>query len=218
MWTWSLNWGDITSQIVIGTCPMTSADLKRIQSETGVSAVLSLQHDDCLAYWGIDYGAMCRSGTEFGLEMERIPIRDLNVPDMRRQLPAAISMLAHLVTSDRRTYVHCTAGLGRAPLTVLGYLILVENISPADAIRLILAGRPGAVPAWEAFYGACEDLVAINRHVIERRAYGLYKLGIHQDAVADWRHAQTEVLRAVLTDGPILKHYSVRETVLNLDY
>ena len=104
---------------------MTSDDLKIIHTEAGVSAVLSLQHDDCLAYWGVDYQAMCQTGTEIGLKMARCPIRDFDVGDMRRQLPAAISMLTNLATSGHRIYVHCTAGLGRAPLTVLGYLILI---------------------------------------------------------------------------------------------
>ena len=52
MWTWSLNWGQITDHIVIGTCPMTPDDLRRIHSEAGVSGVLSLQNDDCLACYG----------------------------------------------------------------------------------------------------------------------------------------------------------------------
>ena len=58
MWTWSLNWGEVTPHIVIGACPMTPDDLKLIHAGAGVSAVLSLQHDDCLAYWGIDYTQM----------------------------------------------------------------------------------------------------------------------------------------------------------------
>ena len=209
MWTWSLNWGNITSYIVIGTCPMTSDDLKIIHTEAGVSAVLSLQHDDCLVYWGVDYQVMYQIGTEIGLKMARCPIRDFDVDDMRLQLPAAISMLTHLITSGHRTYVHCTAGLGRAPLTVLGYLILVENFSPDDAIRLILSGRPGSVPAWEAFHGACEDLVALNRNAIEQRAYKLYELRIHDNVLADWNQAQAEVLHSVLTAGSILQRSSV---------
>lgn len=198
MWTWSLNWGDITPHIVIGTCPITPEDLKRLRTEAKVSAVFCLQHNDCLNYWGIDYRAMHRSARELGLTMARSPIRDFDVPDMRRHLPDAISTLADLLAAGHRTYVHCTAGLGRAPLTVLGYLILMEGFAPDDAIRLILKGRPDAVPAWEAFHGACEDLVARYRNAIEQRAYELYELGIHSDALADWDRAQAEVLRSVL--------------------
>ena len=198
MWTWSLNWGQITANIVIGTCPMVANDLRRIQSEARASGVLSLQHDDCLSYWGINYAEMYRSGTELGLMMERCPIRDFNVPDIRRRLPAAISILAKMIRRGHRVYIHCTAGLGRAPVVVLGYLTLVEGYSPDDAIRFILEGRPGSVPAWEAYYGCREDLVARHRKAIERRAYHLYELGIHDNGYNDWFQAQAEILRSIL--------------------
>ena len=199
MWTWSLNWGRITDNLVIGTCPMTPYDLNRIQSEARASGVLSLQHDDCLSFWSINYAMMYRAGTEFGLVMSRCPIRDFDVPDMRKNLPAAISMLANMLAPGYRVYVHCTAGMGRAPLVVLGYLTLVEGYPPADAIRLILDGRPEAVPAWEAYYGCRDDLVERHRKAIERQAYYLFKLGVHGNAHADWHQAQAEILHSVLT-------------------
>ena len=96
MWTWSLNWGEITPHIVVGSCPMTPDDLREISTETGVSAVLSLQHDECLEYWDIDYAEMLRAGSELGLVLVRCPIRDFDVPDMRRRLPDAVRALDHL--------------------------------------------------------------------------------------------------------------------------
>jgi hypothetical protein len=134
MWTWSLNWNEITPHIVIGTCPMRPDDLVRIRKEAEVSALLSLQHDDCLAYWGIDYSQMQGKAAEIGLALRRWPIRDFDINDMRRQLPSAVSTLAALQATGHRTYVHCTAGLGRSALVVLGYLTL-------DPIQC-LPGRP----------------------------------------------------------------------------
>jgi hypothetical protein len=198
MWTWTLNWGEITPHIVVGTCPMKPDDLQRIQSDLQVTAVLSLQHDDCLAYWGIDYPAMCLVAEQFGLEMRRCPIRDFDVPDMRRKLPQAVSSLAQLLDSGHRTYVHCTAGLGRAPLVVLAYLILVENNPAETAIERIRNGRPGAVPAWEAFTGACRDMENRCRHEIKQRAYDLFQAGVYGDALADWNRAKSEVLKTAL--------------------
>jgi hypothetical protein len=197
MWTWSLNWGQITDNIVIGTCPMAPDDLKRIRSKAGASGVLSLQHDDCLAYWDINYTIMHAIGTELGLMMERCPILDFNVPDMCRRLPTAILMLANLLAHGHRAYVHCTAGMGRAPTVVLGYLTLVKGYSPDGAIRLILKGRPESLPAWEAYYGCRDDLVARHRKTIERRAYELYERGIHDNALADWLQAQAEFLHSI---------------------
>jgi hypothetical protein len=200
MWTWSLNWGQVTDHIVIGTCPMTPEDLRRIQSEIGASGLLSLQHDDCLAYWGIDYAEMCHTAVELDLMMARCQIRDFNVADMRRHLPAAIGKLANLRAQGHKTYVHCTAGLERAPTTVLGYIILVEGFSPEDAIRLILNGRPDAVPAWEAYSGCVEDLVAVHKKAIENRADELHQIGAHDNPQADWDRAKGEILRSVLTN------------------
>lgn len=197
-WTWSLNWGEITPTIVIGTCPMAPSDLRRIREGTGATAVLSLQHDDCLVYWSIDYDAMCRAGAELELRMARCPIQDFNIADMRRQLPAAVAALARLQEQGDRTYVHCTAGLGRAPLTVLAYLTLVQRLDPEEAIQLILQGRPGAVPAWEAYHGCLEDLADRHRSAIKRRAYELYKRGANDTAAADWDQAQSEVIRSAL--------------------
>lgn len=79
MWTWSLNSGAITAYLVVGSCPMTPVDLGRIQAERGVGGILSLQHNDCLAYWGIDDVVIHRKGAALGLTMSRCPIRDFDI-------------------------------------------------------------------------------------------------------------------------------------------
>lgn len=195
MWTWSLNWNEITKHIVIGACPMHPDDLIRIQKEANVSALLSLQHDECLTHWGIDYFQMQNKAVEIGLTLARSPIRDFDITDMRQRLPSAVSRLAALQANGHRTYVHCTAGLGRSPLVVLGYLTLVDGRDPEEAISMILAGRSDAVPAWEAYHGCRYDLVEHNREKIERRAHELYEQGANDSMQADWQQAEREVLR-----------------------
>jgi protein-tyrosine phosphatase len=195
MWTWSLNWNEVTPHIVVGSCPMRPDDLNRIQKEAEASALLSLQHDDCLAHWGIRYAQMRSRASEIGLALTRVPIRDFDIGDMRKQLPSALSALAELQAEGHRTYVHCTAGLGRSPLVILGYLTLIELRDPEEAIALILARRSDAVPAWEAYHGCRYDLVEHNRNAIERRAYALYEQRINDNADADWQQAEREVLR-----------------------
>lgn len=209
MWTWSLNWGQITPVMVIGSCPMTTNDIARIHMETGVTGLLSLQHDDCLRYWDIDYSQIYHAATQRGLAMERCPIKDFNVPDMRRQLPAAIRLLADMIARDHRVYVHCTAGLGRSAVVVLSYLVFVEGYSAQDAIDCILQGRPGSVPAWEAYHGCREDLSRQHRPAIERRAYELYQRGAHDNAYGDWLQAESEILRAVLTEPPPQERHKI---------
>ena len=186
---------------------MDPADIGRIHAEARVTALFSLQHDECLTYWGIDYRAMCRVAERWGLVMRRRPIRDFDVADMQRNLPSAVSSLARLCSAGHRTYVHCTAGLGRAPLAVLGYLIWIEKRPAADAVELLREGRPGAVPAWEAFHGADRDMEIRFRGDIEHRAFELFQAGVHNDAPADWNHAKSEVIKVALAgwagDTPI---------------
>jgi len=179
---------------------MTPDDLARIKAATGISAVLSLQHDECLAYWKIDYCQMDEHGANLGLDMVRSPMRDFNIVDQKQNLPYAVAALAKLQMEGHRTYVHCTAGLGRAPLTTLGYLSWVDGKSAEEAIRLIHSGRPNAVPAWEAFHGCREDLIRKYRERIEQRAYELHELraGSHGDSDTDWFDAEREILRSAL--------------------
>jgi protein-tyrosine phosphatase len=58
----------------------------------------------------------------------------------------------------RRVYVHCTAGLGRSPLVLVGYFTLVKEMPEAHAFALVKARRPGAVPSPEALASCRADL------------------------------------------------------------
>ena len=199
MWQWSLSWGEITPTLVIGSCPMTPSDLQRIRREVEVSALLSLQSDACLAWAHVDYQEMKLVGAALGLVMMRSPMRDFDVGEQRRRLPAAVRALFTLQAAGHRVYLHCTAGLGRAPLTTLAYLTWIAGWSPERAIQRIIEGRPGAVPSWDAYHDSWADLVVAHRDAIARRAYELHREGLHSNALQDWCSAEREILRAVLT-------------------
>ena len=182
---------------------MTPDDIVRLRRQAGVSAMLSLQHDECLNYWDIDYPAMYQAAQDLSMVMIRCPIRDFDIPDMRQNLPHAVSMLAHLLSSHHRTYVHCTAGLGRSPLIVLGYLIWIEKYHKEEAIRTILHGRPNAVPAWEAFYGACDDLEDLYRDQIQVLAHRLCEYGVYCDPLTDWNQAKSDIFKKELLTASV---------------
>jgi hypothetical protein len=182
---------------------MVPADLERLAAEAGVSAVLCVQHDDCFGYWGIDYPQMRALGGKLGLQMARSPMRDFDLADQRSHLPAAVAALAGLQARGHRTYVHCTAGLGRSPLTVLGYLTWIEGQSLDQALGLIRRARPGAVPALEAYHGCRADLVERHRFLIERLAFERFRArgGHPGHAESDWLAAEGEALKQVLSPG-----------------
>lgn len=62
-------------------------------------------------------------------------------------LPEAVRMLYLLKHAlGKRVYVHCTAGINRATLTVVGYLTWVRGMPLADAEQLVKSRRPQAHP------------------------------------------------------------------------
>lgn len=199
MWIWRLNWSVVRHDLVVGSCPRNISDLDTLRAETRVSAILSLQHDECLEKQGIDYPLHVRHGRALGLMMERCPLRDFDPDDQRSSLPAAVYVLHDLLCHGYRVYVHCTAGLNRSPLVVLTYLTLVEDLSVEDAMKLLLRARPEVCPTWEAYHGCRRDLTARHEDRIRQRAFELGQRQPQQGALEHWLQAEREIWREVLT-------------------
>jgi atypical dual specificity phosphatase len=198
MWTWKLNWGRVRDDIVVGSCPMTPSDIDTIQGATGATAILSVQCDDCRGAFRIDLDAHVRHAARRGMLLSNAPMRDFDVENQRRHLVDAVVCLARLLSAGHRVYVHCTAGINRAPLTVLGYLTFVEGWPYHEALALIRAGRPQAEPYTEAWRGCRRDLVEQNRPAIEARARDLSERDPQKHAKEACSRAETAVIREVL--------------------
>ncbi len=121
-------------------------------------------------------------------------MRDFNLRDQQERLPEAVASLHRLISDGHRVYVHCTAGINRAPLTVLAYLTFVEGMTSADAMVLIRRGRPEASPHWEAYIGCRQDVLARKRRDIELRAWQLHQQTPGNLADTDWFQAEREIL------------------------
>lgn len=60
-------------------------------------------------------------------------------------------VLNKLINEDGRdVYVHCTAGMGRAPAVVLCYLCLHKDFEPDEADRYVKSWRKVSVPNMRA--------------------------------------------------------------------
>lgn len=197
MWTWSLNWGEVRDDLVIGSCPMTAEDLERIREGSGASALLSVQSAECHAHLRIDVDDLLRHAVRARLVLVNVPMRDLDPPDQRRRLPDAVRALHRLLAGGHRTYVHCTAGINRSPLTVLGYLTFVEGMAVDEAMRLIRAGRPAAEPYLEAYESCRQDLLQGCREGIALRAYELAEAAPGTSPEENWYQAEKDVLRGL---------------------
>lgn len=94
--------------------------------ESGATAIMSVQSDLCLEALKIDYAVLRDHGLTRGIMMTRVPIRDFDHGDQTLMLPEAVRTLALLTALNYKVYVHCTAGINRAALTVLGYMTFVQ--------------------------------------------------------------------------------------------
>ena len=204
MWAWTLNWGEIRRDLVIGSCPIRPSDIDRIHDDTGVSAVLSVQTEECRTALGIDYNELEEHASSRGLLLLNAPMRDFDAEDQRKRLPCAVQRFGELLTGGHRTYVHCTAGINRAPLVALAYLTFVEGMAVPDAVALINRGRPEASPYWDAYYGCRDDALALHRAAVALRAWNLSQANPGQTSDGNWFQAEQEILReAFRTNGDL---------------
>lgn len=203
MWTWTLNWGAVRDDLVVGSCPMEPADLDRIKTGTGATAMLSLQHPECHAHFKLDYPALVAHGRTIGLDLVNTPMRDFDPPDQRKHLAGAVLALNDLLAAGHRVYVHCTAGFNRGPLTVLSYLTFVETRPFEQALATLVAGRPEAVPTWEAYHGTRDDLLAGRAAEVQLRAFVISQERPQGSPEADWSQAEREIIREALIASPV---------------
>jgi hypothetical protein len=201
MWEWTLNWNRIRDDLLIGSCPMTAADMDLIRAETGATALLSLQTEYCRQPFGIDWEHLRAHGEQIQMALVNAPMLDFDPPDQRRNLPQAVRSLHDLLAAGHIVYVHDTAGCGRAPLAALGYMTFVEMRRAEEAMREILDKRPNASPSWEAYEGCRQDLLEMLRDYIMVRAYYLAQEEPEHSPDDHWLRAESEMIRDSFVAG-----------------
>lgn len=112
-------------------------DIEELQ-RLGVTTVLSLQSEEDLQNYGIQIDLLEQALEKAGIELRRVPIQDFDREALARGLPEAVAVLDELLSEPwTQVYLHCTAGINRAPTTAAGYLILSSGISATAACRKV---------------------------------------------------------------------------------
>lgn len=198
-WRWTLNWDSITETLIVGSCPRQPEDLDRIVDEAGASAVLSLQSDVCLEALNIDWDKIRKHAVSRGVLMARVPIRDFDHLDQAVMLSEAVRTLAVLLAFGGKVYVHCTAGINRASLTVLAYLTFVQGMHFSPALQLIKSKRQQANPYLDSWKAAKARMLEGRAAEVVELAKNLHqtsqKQGLQKDAFANWMEAESRVIQ-----------------------
>eukprot|EP00850_Spirogloea_muscicola_P004004 SM000017S02744 [mRNA] locus=s17:173:3853:+ [translate_table: standard] len=193
-WEWTLNWDYITPNIMVGSCPRSSADIDRLVDEGGVQAILNLQSDLCFEALEIPYQSIRSRAVERGVLLHRVPTRDFDRGDQAMMLPEAVRTINMLVSRGFKVYVHCTAGINRATLAVVGYLTFVQGMTVDEAVKVVRTARSVAHPyieCWQKVHdhildGRQEELTFISKEIYQGRCAG----GVHGNSKTDWGAAQ----------------------------
>eukprot|EP00232_Nephroselmis_pyriformis_P020690 CAMPEP_0182861258 /NCGR_PEP_ID=MMETSP0034_2-20130328/5393_1 /TAXON_ID=156128 /ORGANISM="Nephroselmis pyriformis, Strain CCMP717" /LENGTH=299 /DNA_ID=CAMNT_0024993167 /DNA_START=75 /DNA_END=974 /DNA_ORIENTATION=- len=208
-WEWTLNWDPVvygvdgeSPEVIVGSCPRTPADVDRLVDEAGIEAILCLQCGDCHTSMDLDWEAVRRRSIERGVLMTRVSVRDFDRLDQATMLPEMTKMLGLCVASGRRTYVHCTAGINRANLAVLGYMTFVLGMDLEVALSQIRSERPQANPYVDSWQIARQRMLAGREqelYLITQVDQGGNSMAEGGDWILrDWTSAEKELIKRTM--------------------
>lgn len=154
-----MNYNFIRPDLIVGSCLQTPEDVDKLR-QIGVKTIFCLQQNPDLEYFGVDIIAIQEYAKTYDdIQHIRAEIRDFDAFDLRMRLPAVVSKLYKAINRNGGvTYVHCTAGLGRAPAVALAYMFWVLGYKLNEAHRLLLSKRP-CFPKLDAIRSATADIL-----------------------------------------------------------
>lgn len=155
-----INFNRIEEDIFVGSAPRNQVDVTRLNSQLKVTAILSLQTDADFKNYQIDFDELSKAYQDVGIQFYRFPITDFDADDMSKKLIEPVQMLASLLDQGHRVYVHCNAGICRAPGTVLGYLHAYKSMELDEGLAYMREKRPMVNPYMDAVRLAMKTLKA----------------------------------------------------------
>lgn len=138
-----MNYARVKPQLIVGSCLQKPGDVDKLHSE-GVGLILCLQEDGDMKHFNLDLLPILQRAEELGIRHIREPIRDFDPFHLRKSLPHAVGRLAKelaLRTEAEAAYVHCTAGLGRAPAVALAHMFWVDAMCLDEAYKQLFEVR-----------------------------------------------------------------------------
>ncbi len=150
----------VVPRLFVGSCPTSTDDIDHLKAEYGITAILSLQTDNDLDYWDMDWKRLECHCHEVGIMVRRVPVRDFDGLDLRKKLSQCVQELDALLKESGRVYIHCTVGAGRSPSVVIAYLHWKQGWNLDEAIEHVARCR-SCSPNIEAIVLAGSDMVTV---------------------------------------------------------
>ena len=136
-----INFNPIADELFVGTYPQNTLDVDRLKSGPRITAIINLQTDSDMRSLAVDWAQLERYYMTQDLVLRRWPIRDFDPEDLTVRLSGAVELLHQLLAVGHRAYVHCTAGVGRAPAVVIAHLAWYQGWDLEQAYEHVRAHR-----------------------------------------------------------------------------
>lgn len=159
-----LYYHEVADNVICGTQPRNREDVRILAETQGVTTILNLQQDKDMQYWGVKLDEIRHACSSTGITLVRRPARDFDPHSLRKTIPTAVQAVREAVGNGGRVYVHCTAGLGRAPAVCIAYLYWWQDKAQGEPYTLdeayqhLIAVRPCG-PKRDAIRGATYDVL-----------------------------------------------------------
>ena len=131
---------EIFPGLLVGEFPRPE-DIAWLKSEFGVTAIHNLQDDEDLAHNGLRERELAEACRKSGVKFVRTQIQDGSADAMAERLADTLGALASLIGARERVYLHCNAGLNRAPTLAIAYLRAHGEMSLDEACAYVKARR-----------------------------------------------------------------------------
>jgi len=144
----------ILPNLLVGEYP-TPDDAGWLRQCHGVTSVVCLQDFADLASKGLELHELQQAYRAHHVAFHHVPVPDCDVETLSARLDGLVALLSGLVSEGERVYLHCNAGLNRAPTVAIAY-VHVEQGLPLGAARDFVKGRRQCAPymtVLEARYG-----------------------------------------------------------------
>ncbi|KAK9839734.1 hypothetical protein WJX84_005267 [Apatococcus fuscideae] len=153
-----LYYHEVAPNLFCGSQPQSPDDIQRLRQNVGIGTVVNLQQDKDFAYWNVDHGAHQHRASEIGLNIIRCPAQDFDPDSLRAIIPSAVRSVQQALGRGEKVYVHCTAGLGRAPGVCIAHIFWFQEKTLDEAYNHLTSIRPCG-PKRESIRGATFDVL-----------------------------------------------------------
>jgi protein-tyrosine phosphatase len=134
----------ILPELLVGEYP-TPNDAAWLRQTQGVTVVVNVQDDGDLASKGLRVEDLEQAYRAHGIGFHRLPVTDCDADMLAARLDTAVALIDGALRAGQRVYLHCNAGMNRAPTIAIAYLHVHHAMTLRDA-RDFVKERRQCVP------------------------------------------------------------------------